>query len=229
MKLIQVTDRIWYFPLDDTKDRPILGYIRGDRFCVAVDAGHSAEHVQEFYAAIKAAGLPLPALTVITHWHWDHTFGMHAVNGLTLANRRTNEHLTALLAEHGDDLLGFITPLDPFTGIEYANGQEVKVVLSDLEYKKRHKIRAGGVDIEIMQAPSPHTDDSTLVFIPGEKCLFFGDSVLGHFPDGFVDEEQMDALITMVEELDFDYALTGHWELRTKEQVLADMQEHIFD
>ena len=38
----------------------------------------------------------------------------------------------------------------------------------------------------------------------------------------------MDALITMVEELDFDYALTGHWELRTKEQVLADMQEHIF-
>ena len=80
-----------------------------------------------------------------------------------------------------------------------------------------------------MQAPSPHTDDSTLVLIPGERCLFFGDSVLGHFPDGFVDEEQMDALITMVEELDFDYALTGHWELRTKEQVLADMQERIFD
>ena len=117
MKLIQVTDRIWYYPLDDTKDRPILGYIKGDRFCVAVDAGHSAEHVQEFYAAIEAEGLPLPALTVITHWHWDHTFGMHAVNGLTLANRRTNAHLSRLLEEHGDDLLGFITPLDPFTGV----------------------------------------------------------------------------------------------------------------
>ena len=76
MKLIQVTDRVWYYPLDDTKDRPILGYIRGDHFSVAVDAGHSAEHVREFYAAIEAEGLPLPALTVITHWHWDHTFGM---------------------------------------------------------------------------------------------------------------------------------------------------------
>ena len=229
MRLIRVTDRVWYYPLDDTKDRPILGYIRGDRFSVAVDAGHSAEHVQEFYAAIKAEGLPLPALTVITHWHWDHTFGMHAVNGKTLASRRTNAHLTELLEEHGDDLLGYITPLDPFTGVEYESGQEVKVVLSDMEYEGSALVSAGGVDIEIMQAPSPHTDDSTLVYIPEERSLFFGDSVLGHFPDGYVDEEQMDALIALTENLDFDYALTGHWKMSSKEQVLADMRERIFD
>ena len=64
-KLIQTTNRVYYYPYDDAKDRPILGYIRGDDFSVAVDAGHSAEHVAEFYAAIEAEGLPLPAMTVI--------------------------------------------------------------------------------------------------------------------------------------------------------------------
>ena len=99
-ELIKITARIYYFPFDDDKDRPVLGYIRGDRFSVAVDAGHSAEHVADFYRAIKMKGLPEPALTVITHWHWDHTFGMHAVKGKTMASRRTNAHLRQIIATH---------------------------------------------------------------------------------------------------------------------------------
>ena len=127
MQLIKVTERVWIYPYDDEKDRPILGYIKGDRFSVAVDAGHSAEHVGEFYDALQTEGLALPQLTVITHWHWDHTFGMNAVSGLTLASRRTLNELERLLEEHADDLQAHIEGLDPYTKVEYADGQPMVV------------------------------------------------------------------------------------------------------
>ena len=69
MELIKITDRISYLPGEQRTDRPLLYYIRGDRYSVAVDAGNSRAHVELFYSALTAAGLPLPKLTVLTHWH----------------------------------------------------------------------------------------------------------------------------------------------------------------
>ena len=86
MKLHKISERIYYSDYDVERDRPILGYIRGDHFSVAVDAGHSDSHLNELYSLLKQHDLPLPDVTVITHWHWDHSFAMHAVNGLTIAN-----------------------------------------------------------------------------------------------------------------------------------------------
>ncbi len=60
MKLNRLTERIWVYPYEEERDRPNLSYIRGDRWSMAVDAGHSAEHTQEFYRALEEAGLPLP-------------------------------------------------------------------------------------------------------------------------------------------------------------------------
>ena len=79
MKLERLTERIWVYPYEEERDRPNLNYIRGDRWSLAVDAGHSESHVREFYQALEDEGLPMPELTVLTHWHWDHTFGMHAI------------------------------------------------------------------------------------------------------------------------------------------------------
>ena len=93
MRLERLSERVWVFPYEERRDRPNLCYIKGDNWSIAVDAGHSADHVMEFYKAIEEEGFPLPKLTVLTHWHWDHTFGMHAVSSLTLANVKTNRHL----------------------------------------------------------------------------------------------------------------------------------------
>ena len=93
MDLKRLTEHIWYMPFEEERDRPNLGYVKGDHWSLAIDAGHSAAHVKEFYTLLEREKLPLPGMTVLTHWHWDHTFGMHAVNGLTLANDRTNGYL----------------------------------------------------------------------------------------------------------------------------------------
>ena len=89
MKLEKISEHVWVYPFEERRDRPNLSYIRGERWNLAVDAEHSKEHLMEFYDALKEEGLPLPDITVITHWHWDHILGMHAVHGLTLANEKT--------------------------------------------------------------------------------------------------------------------------------------------
>ena len=91
--LKRLTERIWYFPFEEKRDRPNLGYIRGDKWSMAIDAGHSQAHTRAFYQELKENDLPLPDITVLTHWHWDHTFGMHAVNGICIANEKTSQYL----------------------------------------------------------------------------------------------------------------------------------------
>ncbi len=49
LKLEWISDRIWIMSFKEWRDRPNLGYIRGDKYSVAVDAGHSANHVEQFY------------------------------------------------------------------------------------------------------------------------------------------------------------------------------------
>ena len=91
--LQQLTERVWYLPHDEPSDRPVLTYIEGDQLSVAVDAGASPAHVREFYTAITDQRLSIPEITILTHWHWDHSFGLCAVNGFTLASKKTDARL----------------------------------------------------------------------------------------------------------------------------------------
>ena len=122
MKPDRLTQRIWVYPYEEERDRPNLIYIRGDRFSLAVDAGHSAEHVREFYRSLEEAGLPLPSLTVLTHWHWDHTFGMHAVRGLCLACERTNRYLADFRARLEREGPAFCLAMHESIRREYGDG-----------------------------------------------------------------------------------------------------------
>ena len=67
MELIKYSDRIYYSAYEEERDRPALGYIKGDRYSIAVDAGHSKAHLDEFYDALRKQDLPLPEITIITH------------------------------------------------------------------------------------------------------------------------------------------------------------------
>ena len=93
MELKKLTDRIYYLPHEPEADRPMLAYVKGDRLSLAIDAGYSSLHVKDFYEAIEAADFRKPDFTAITHWHYDHTFGMHAIKGVSIAHKKTNEFL----------------------------------------------------------------------------------------------------------------------------------------
>ena len=225
MNLNRLTERVWVYPYEERRDRPNLSYIRGDNWSLAVDAGHSKEHTREFYRALEEEGLPLPKLTVITHWHWDHTFGMHAVHGLCLANERTNQYLDAFRRRLEAEGTEFFLEMDERIRNEYEDGKPVVVTLADLVFRGEMLLDAGNCPIRVFQAEAPHTDDSTLIEIPGEKLLILGDCTGGAFPEWTVDQTLADKLAQTVREINPQICLPGHWTPLSPEIIIQDLLE----
>ena len=223
MKLERLTERIWYYPYEEERDRPNLGYIRGDNWSLAVDAGHSDAHIAEFYRALEEAGLPLPALTVLTHWHWDHTFALHAVRGLTLANALTNRHLRECRDRIAQNGPAEFLALHESIRREYAGDRPVKVVPAHLEFTGEMALDPGGCPVRVCQSPAPHTDDSTLVEVTGEKVLFTGDAAGGPFPGGKKDPAPALELAAAIRASGAETCLEGHWIPCTKADTIEDL------
>ena len=187
MELKKLTEHIWYMPYEEERDRPNLGYIKGNNLSLAVDAGHSDAHTKQFYELLAKENLPLPTLTVITHWHWDHSFGMHAVNGLCIANAKTNEYLKEWKNKIETNGPGEFLSIHESIRLEYADNKKVIVKPADIVFLGEMVLDLGGVTVKILQAEAPHTDDTTLVYVCEDKALFVGDSSCHDFITGVKD------------------------------------------
>ena len=220
MKLSRISERIWILPFEEERDRPNLGYIRGDRWSIAVDAGHSADHTETFYRALEKEGLPLPSLTVLTHWHWDHTFGMNAVHGLSLANEQTNRYLLKIRDEITQTGREHFLSLDEKIRKEYAGDRPVIVTMADMVFTGEVLPDAGNCHVRIFRSEAPHTDDSTLIYVPGEKVLFLGDAAYGAFPTWESDPVLSGKLAESILPLNAEICVASHHPAYGKNEVI---------
>ena len=223
MLLRKLTDNVYYYPPDDIKDRPLLGYIRGEKYALAVDGGFSPAHVEAFYSALSEKGLKEPDYTVLTHWHWDHSLGLHAISGKLICEKRTNE----LISEENERLKdpayearlrrNYSYVDDEFRGVPVP-----AIRTADIEFEDRMEIDLGGVKVVMFHTEAPHTPDSTLIYVPGDRVLFLGDAPLGDFDrSGFVDRAKQAVLKKTIEETDCDIVLLGHSGAMKKAVVLG--------
>ena len=223
MKLDKISEHIWVYPYEEKRDRPNLSYVHGDRWNLAVDAGHSEDHTKEFYAALEEAGLPLPDITVITHWHWDHILGMHAVHGLTLANDKTKQHIIDFKNKIEKEGKESFFAFDESVREEYKDGKPVVVTLPDMVFSGEMMLDLGNCTVRIFQAEAPHTDDSTLVEVIEDKVLILGDCTGGEFPEWKVDQVLAEKLAKTIDNIDPDLCLPGHWSALSKEIIINDL------
>lgn len=233
MELTKLSDRIFYLPHEEARDRPVLGYLHGACKSIAVDAGASAQHVEEFYEAIEAEGLPLPDFTLITHWHADHTFGIHACKGTVFAHANTKSHLERMLdwswtdeaiakrIASGED----ISFGEEAMRAEYGDLGGIVVTLPDAFFSERLEFKLGGLCCQAIKVPSPHSDDAVAVLVPKEKVLFLGDATSPDFyREGQYDLTELDGLIAWLGACDFDTCLLSHWQPLGKKELLAYLQ-----
>ena len=225
MELKKLSEHIWYMPYESERDRPNLGYVKGDNWSLAIDAGHSDNHVKEFYALLEQAGLPLPSLTMLTHWHWDHTFGMHAVNGLCLANNKTNGHLIEWKNKIAGNGPAEFLAIHESIRKEYAGGKQVIVKPADLLFSGEIILDLGGCKVRVMETEAPHTEDSTLVYIVEDKVLFLGDSTCDDFMTGIKDEELCQKLEAKIKSLNPETCVEGHWVPVSTDDTLNDLMD----
>ena len=223
MELKRLSEHIWYMPYEEQRDRPNLGYVKGDKWSLAIDAGHSKEHIEEFYALLEKENLPLPKLTVLTHWHWDHTFAMHAANGLCIANKKTNEYLLEWKNKIETEGPGEFLSIHESIRKEYAGNKKVIVVPADLTFSGSVTLDLGGCTVELLQTEAPHTDDSTIVYVKDDETLFMGDSTCDDFLNGIKPEALCRKLADSIKSFDPKICVEGHWVPVETEDTLSDL------
>lgn len=232
--MIKLTERIYYLPHNEETDRPILGYLKGDKFSLMVDSGNSKKHVDLFIDEISELEMPYPDFVAITHSHWDHTFGMSSLKALSIACKRTNEILKEMTQwqwtdqamkkrlETGQD----IEFCDTHIRLEYPNLSEIKVRTADLVFDERLSLDLGGITCQLMRLESSHADDCVVAYIPEEKVIFIGDIISEDFHNGEVYyKDKLISLINDFKALDFDTALFGHMEPFSKDGLIAWLEE----
>lgn len=233
--LNQISPHVYILPFDSHRDRPNLGYIHGEKFSILVDAGNSKAHLVTMLEAIDAAGLPKPEIALITHWHWDHTFGMHAFPGTTMTHAKTNEILNALTKwewtpKAMDERLKTGEECefcDTHIKIEYDNITDIKVVRADVEFDGNLTLNLGSVTVEVTPITNPHSEDGAVVFVQEDKVLFAGDADTGDFYklNGGYDADKFYDYIKIVDEIPYEIYIHGHLAPMTRTEVSALRKE----
>lgn len=167
-------------------DRPILAAIAGSRRTLLMDAGNSPAHARLFREELKRQGIRLPELLVLTHWHWDHTFGMAEWGIPAAAHGKTGEALKVLaeVAWSEESLEGLIgqgfASESTVRNIRKEYGgryEEIRVAEPEVLFEEGLTIDLGGVRCRIERVESDHSPDSCFLYVEEDRILFTGDAL----------------------------------------------------
>ena len=231
--LISHSPRFWYMtPVAET-DRPILGVVVGETHTLLIDAGNSESHVTDLLTAMEAKGLKRPTLVALTHWHWDHIFGLSALTDLvSIASTETKNRMERLLPYEWDD-----ASLDervkseieiPFCAeairLEFGAQRTMRVVLPTLTFDDTLTLDLGGVHVILKHVGGDHAGDSVVAYIPEEKVLFLGDALYANLyaPSWRMTAEATLRLLDLLDRFDADAYVWSHGEVVSREAFEKD-------
>ena len=243
----KITEHIYVRPYEEYSDRPNIGLIIGEKHTMLYDAGNSAANVEQLKRELEEQGLPMPDLVAVSHWHWDHTYGMHAWGVPVIAGRLTNEKLKEAAAWNWDDnsmeervaLRTDIAFCNEMIKREYPDRSQICVTTADIVFDDRLTVDlGGGVVCELIHAKGPHSNDSVICYVPSERFVFLGDSNgkdLYENPWEFDlerEESVMEAImaipfdrdrvleyVSLLDSLDFVLCIGGHAGHMTREEL----------
>ncbi|KIL51443.1 Zn-dependent hydrolase [Jeotgalibacillus alimentarius] len=221
-QLITLSNRISYLTPVGPTDRPILMSVTGDRHTLMIDSGNSKAHAELFLKTLKDTGKPLPDLTAVTHWHWDHIFGLAALSVPSIASEDTKKAMEELTDFKWDD-----ESLDErvATGVEiqfcadaireeFKEQRDIEVVLPSVTFEDELTVDLGGVTCVLKQVGSDHAKDSTVVYVKEEKLLFLGDvtAPLMYAPVWHFTAEETLKLLDQLDQFDADTYVISHYK-----------------
>lgn len=183
-KLKRLGKHIWIRHAERETDRPILAAIAGSRRTLLMDAGNSPAHAARFREELAGQGVKQPDLLVLTHWHWDHSFGMSSWNIPSIAHAESGHALQKLIGlDWTDETLDSLVRENVISEstvahikLEYGDNRRIQVVEPDVLFEDRLTIDLGGVTVEIQHAGGDHSEDCCFVYVREDKTLFLGDA-----------------------------------------------------
>ena len=151
-----------------------LGLVVGSERALVVDTGSSPAQGAALRAAVsQVTNLPLAA-AVVTHWHYDHAFGLAAFRDVeTIAHESVTPRLQQPEAGRQAESLGF-----PAVDLALPNRELVVMAAIDL----------GDRRVEVAHLGLGHTDGDLVAVVPDADLLFVGDLLESAGPPSFGDD-----------------------------------------
>ncbi len=233
--LHQITPNIYISDNEELNDRPRLGYIKGSKYAVMVDAGNSPAHAQLFLDELKKMDFRAPDFVVLTHWHWDHVYGLCHLDIPSICSAKTQAKLIEMQAWQWDPISmqarlisgEDIEFCDACIKVEYEDPKTIQVKAADIIFDKFLNIDLGGLSCLVLRLDNDHAEDSSVIFIPEEKVIFLGDITSPNYHDGpeHYTLEGITKLMSALDELKFDKAIHGHTEVMSKQEWMDFLHE----
>lgn len=226
--LNKLTDRIYYSDFVEKGDRPVLGLIVGDKYSLVIDGGNSRAHAQKFLNEVSKLDISPLKYLVLTHWHWDHVFGVTTMDLVNLVQEKTNEKLKWLntLKWTNEDIDKRVKRGEEIEfcseniKIELPNNHRcVEIPLADIVFKENIRMDLGGININIEHFPCDHSDDCCIIHVEEEKVVFLGDAIyLDMYNEPWsYSKEKLYPLLDKLEQYNANYYIPAHHPKYTKE------------
>ncbi|WP_045521844.1 MBL fold metallo-hydrolase [Neobacillus niacini] len=227
--LKKLANRVYYMPHYSETDRPALGLICGDTFSLIVDSGNSPAHARDFLNLVKKMDIPPVKFVVITHWHWDHIFGIKTMGLLTISHDETKKKLEYLKTLKWDDA-SLDARVETGEEIEFCSEMikrempirdHLELKVPDMTFNNKIEIDLGGVTCVVEHVGGVHAQDSSIIYIPDEKVMFLGDCIYQDFYSGewSYDKDELIILLDKIKKYDVNYYVTGHQNPKTHEEM----------
>lgn len=229
----RIGERFWYMtPVSET-DRPILGMAVGNEKTLMIDSGNSEEHAKLFLQMLSEKQVAKPDFVVLTHWHWDHVFGLSGLEKvISISSMQTKEGIAKMVPlswsdEALDQRVVEGTEIEFCSNAikkEFATHRDIKITLPEMTFENKVEIDLGGLTCILQHVGGDHAGDSVVVYIKEEKILFLADSIYADIfsPKTNYTIDGTVALLDMLETFDADTYILSHGKAISKEEYKAE-------
>jgi glyoxylase-like metal-dependent hydrolase (beta-lactamase superfamily II) len=166
-----------------------LAFIVTPTFVVAIDAGTTEQTAGEAVSALRQVTRAPIKYVILTHGHWDHVGGLAAVHepgSVVIARAGFAEELARSRAYH--------PPFQYFfgTGTAKLDAKPDRLIAAP------ERLTDGGLDLELLPAPSGETSDALFVRDRKHDLLFVGDAFMPYAGAPFVAEGSPEGFLSAI-------------------------------
>lgn len=230
----KLANQIWYLPPEEETDRPILAAVCGEQHTLLIDAGNSPAHARLFLNELDSKQVTNIHLAVLTHWHWDHTFGASQIHIPKIAHTETRKKLETLVhlswsdeeldkrVKEGNEILFCAEMIKK----EYGAEREISIISPEITFEEKLEINLGGIHCVIEHVAGDHAADSSVIWVEEEKVLFLGDCL---YPDLYAKlpsytVDKMTKLLDKLELFDAETYVLSHEQPMSRDEFLGYVQ-----
>ncbi|GAB5493158.1 MAG: MBL fold metallo-hydrolase [Phototrophicaceae bacterium] len=226
--LESIASSVYIFPRDETPNtiQPNIGVIKLYNQTILIDAGNSPRHARQITTAINENFLPPVRTIILTHHHWDHSFGLASFKARNIiAHEKTNAYLSDY-KNRDWNAAGLRQEIKQNPKREISNNAMIDAIFDwrafqiakpTITFSKTLTLYLEEMVIELEHVGGIHADDSIVIRLPEQGVMFLGDS---YYPKPYHlrDEGDEDLHLPLLEKFladDYDIYIDGHGAPRT--------------